>query len=152
MSDSSTPVPAGAAPHDDHGAHHTNYVKIWGILLVLLVVSVVGPMLGHPVLTMVTAFGIAFVKAFLVIKYFMHLTVEKKYVGFLLLTMLAIMLVFVGGVAPDVMKHEGQRWKNAAAIDVVEKGLKANAEHPHGEGHGEAHPEGAVPPPAAAPH
>ncbi len=140
MSDSSTPA---AAAHDAHGAHHTNYVKIWAILLGLLVVSVVGPMLGHPVLTMITAFGIAFVKAFLVIKYFMHLTVEKKYIGFLLLTMLAIMLVFVAGVAPDVMKHEGQRWTNNAAIDAVEKGLKEGGGH-HGE-----HPAEA---PKAEPH
>lgn len=127
-SDTSTPS-SGAHGH----AHHTNYVKIWAILLVLLVLSVVGPMLGHPVLTMVTAFGIAFVKAFLVIKYFMHLTIEKKYIGFLLLTMLAFMLVFVGGVAPDVMKHEGQRWVNTSAQDAVKKGLEAD------KGHHEAH-------------
>lgn len=137
--DSHTP----AAPDAAHGeAHHTNYVKIWGILLVLLVVSVVGPMLGHPVLTLVTAFGIAFVKAFLVIKYFMHLTVEKKYIGFLFLTMLAFMLIFVGGVSPDVMKHEGRNWTNTSAQDVVKAGLEADAHA--GGGHGEA--------PAAAPH
>jgi caa(3)-type oxidase subunit IV len=147
MSDTATaPAPVG----DGHGhadAHHTNYVKIWGILLGLLVVSVVGPMIGIPILTLITAFGIALVKAYLVIKYFMHLTVEKKYVGFLLLTMLAFMLVFVGGVSPDVMKHEGQRWVNTAAKDVVEKGLKNT-----GEGHGsDAHPA-AAPAPAAPPH
>lgn len=135
MSDATTP--ANNAPHDAHGGgHHTSYVKIWAILLALLVVSVVGPMLGNPILTLFTAFGIALIKAFLVIKYFMHLTVEKKYIGFLLLTMLAFMLVFIGGVAPDVMKHEGQRWTNTAAIEVVEKGLEAAK---HAEGHGEAH-------------
>ncbi len=144
MSTDAPTAPQGAAP-EPHGAHHTNYVKIWAILLGLLVVSVLGPMLGHPMLTLFTAFGIAFIKAFLVIKHFMHLTVEKKYIGFLLLTMLAFMLVFFGGVSPDVMKHEGQRWTNTAAIEVVEKGLKANAEH-HGEGHGEAPVEGAPAP------
>ena len=127
------PAPAGHG-HDGHGAHHTNYVKIWGILLGLLVVSVVGPMLGIPVLTLITAFGIAIVKAYLVIKYFMHLTVEKKYVGFLLLTMIAFMLVFVGGVSPDVMKHQGQNWTNTAAQDVVKKGLEADK-----AGHHDAH-------------
>lgn len=120
-----------SSAHAGH-THHYNYVKIWAILLALLVVSVVGPMLGHPMVTLLTAFGIAFVKAFLVIKYFMHLTVEKKYIGFLLLTMLAFMLVFVAGVAPDVMKHEGQRWVNTAAKEAVEKGQAATA---HGDAH-----------------
>jgi caa(3)-type oxidase subunit IV len=135
-SDASTPAAHGGG-HAGHTTHHYNYVKIWGILLVLLTLSIVGPMLGHPIVTLLTAFGIAFVKAFIVIKYFMHLTVEKKYVGFLLLTMLAFMLVFVGGVSPDVMRHEGQRWVNTAAQDVVTKGLAA--EKAGGEGHGEGH-------------
>lgn len=124
-SDATTP-----AAHGDHGGghagvHHYNYVKIWVVLLVLLAASILGPMIGIPIVTLITAFGIAFVKAFIVIKYFMHLTVEKKYVGFLLLTMIAFMVVFVGGVAPDVMRHEGQRWVNTAAQDVVTKGLAA---------------------------
>lgn len=136
MSDTSTPAHAEAA-HGGHTTHHYNYVKIWGILLVLLVLSVLGPMLGHPMLTLFTAFGIAFVKAFLVIKYFMHLTVEKRYIGFLLLAMLAFMVVFVGGTAADVMKHEGQRWTNTAAQDAVKKGLAEDAAG--GEGHGEQH-------------
>ena len=134
MSDTSThAADAGAA----HTTHHYDYVKIWGVLVVLLVLSVLGPMLGHPTVTLVTAFGIALIKAFLVIKYFMHLTVEKKYIGFLLLTMLAFMLVFVGGVAPDVMKHEGQRWVNTAAQDAVKKGLAEDTAN--GEDHGEEH-------------
>jgi caa(3)-type oxidase subunit IV len=141
---SSQTAPAGAA-HGGHTTHHYNYVKIWGILLVLLVLSVAGPMLGHPIVTLLTAFGIAFVKAFIVIKYFMHLTVEKKYVGFLLLTMVAFMLIFVGGVSPDVMRHEGQRWVNTSAQDVVTKGLaadKASEGHPEGHNeHNEGHPE-----------
>ena len=133
-SDTSTPAAGGG-----HTTHHYDYVKIWGGLVVLLVFSVLGPLIGIPWLTLLTAFGIAFVKAFLVIKYFMHLTVEKKYIGFLLLTMLAFMLIFVAGVSPDVMKHAGQRWDNTAAQDWVKKGLAEDAAHPEGEGHG-AHP------------
>ena len=26
--------------------HHTNYVKIWGILVVLLIISIIGPEIG----------------------------------------------------------------------------------------------------------
>lgn len=137
-SDASTLAHDAAPGGGGHTTHHYPYVKIWGVLLVLLALSILGPMLGHPIVTLLTAFGIAFVKAFIVIKYFMHLTVEKKYIGFLLLTMLAFMLVFVGGVSPDVMKHEGQRWVNTAAQDVVTKGLAADkAAEGHGEGHHE---------------
>ena len=64
---------------DEH-AHHTNYVKIWAILLVLLLISITGPMLEIRVVTLITAFGIAIVKAYIVAKNFMHLDVEKPIV------------------------------------------------------------------------
>ncbi|MFO0597815.1 MAG: cytochrome C oxidase subunit IV family protein [Myxococcaceae bacterium] len=127
------------AKHEDHSKH---YIKIWVALLVLLMVSLVPALVAQQMhlnitgIVVTTAFAVAFVKAYLVIKHFMHLTVEKKYVGFLMLTMLAFMLVFVGGVSPDVMKHEGQRWSNDAAKKVVEDGLmeeKSGEEHHGGE-------------------
>jgi caa(3)-type oxidase subunit IV len=96
-----------AAPHH----HETNYVAIWGVLCVLLVVSVVGPMAGVRFLTLITAFGIAIVKAYMVCRYFMHLNIEKKFVVYILGFMLALMLVFFGGVAPDVLEHEGLQWQ-----------------------------------------
>lgn len=110
-------------------AHHTSYVKIWGILLALLVVSVVGPMLGIRLVTLITAFGIAIVKAYLVAKHFMHVNLERKWVAYLLLAMIAMMVLMVGGVAPDVMKHEGQRWENTAAKRAVEKGAGQHEHH-----------------------
>jgi hypothetical protein len=57
---------------------HPNYVKIWIWLVVLLLISVAGPMLEIPAVTIITAFGIAFVKAFLVAANFMHLKFENK--------------------------------------------------------------------------
>ncbi len=90
--------------------HHPNYVKIWGILCVLLVISVAGPFLEIQVVTLITAFGIAIVKAYLVAANFMHLNVEKRYIVYLLTTMLVFMLLFFSAVAPDVMKHEGTNW------------------------------------------
>lgn len=97
---------------DAHAAHapHTNYVRIWAILCVLLVVSVIGPMFGIRLVTLVTAFGIAIVKAYMVCKYFMHLNIEQKFVGYILAAMLAFMLVFFGGTAPDVLEQDGQQW------------------------------------------
>lgn len=120
----------------------TNYVKIWAILVVLLVISVLGPEIGIQWITMITAFGIALVKAYLVIKYFMHLTVEPKYVIYLLVSMLAFSALFVAGVSADVMKHEGQNWDNVAAKAHVAKKLAEHAEqadHGHEHGAGESH-------------
>ena len=119
----------------DHGAtHHYNYVKIWGILCALLAVSVAGPELGIPIVTLITAFGIAFVKAGIVIKYFMHLTTEKSFVHYFLITALVFMVLFFAGTAPDVMNHEGQNWENVAAKESVIRGMEAGD---HGGDHGE---------------
>ncbi len=95
-----------------HGGGHGDafYIRIWGILLVLLIVSVIGPELGIRVVTLITAFGIAIVKAYMVGKHFMHLGIEKKWVVYLLLTMLAFMLLMFAGVAPDVLEHDGRNW------------------------------------------
>lgn len=150
MSDAhAAPAPAGGAPAGDghghaHGAgHHTNYVKIWGILCALLVVSVLGPMLEIKILTLITAFGIAFVKAYLVITRFMHLPVEKRFIPYMLGAMLALMALMVGAVSPDVLKHEGARWSNDAAKAAVERGMKLHpGAHHEGATHDAAPPAG----------
>jgi len=100
----------------DHAAHakphpHVNYVRIWQILLALLVVSVLGPLLGIKIVTLITAFGIAVVKAYLVVKNFMHLDVQPRFVAYMLGTALVFMLLFFAGTAGDVMKHSGDNWQ-----------------------------------------
>jgi len=98
----------------EHAEHHVNYVKVWVILLCLLVVSILGPMIGIQAITLITAFGIAIVKAYLVAKNFMHLNIEPRYAVYLLTTVLVFMLLFFAGTAPDVMKHEGTNWVKPA--------------------------------------
>ena len=93
-----------------HAHEHPNYIKIWAILLGLLCVSIAGPFLGIKVVTLITAFGIAIVKAYMVAKNFMHLNIERQYVVYLILTMLVFVLLFFAGVSPDVMKWEGDNW------------------------------------------
>jgi caa(3)-type oxidase subunit IV len=95
-------------------AHHTNYVKIWAILLGLLIVSVLGPMLEIRVVTLITAFGIACVKAYMVAKNFMHLNLAPRFITYLVATGLVFMLLFFAGTAPDVMKKEGSGWEKPA--------------------------------------
>lgn len=100
-------------PHPD-----SYYIKIWAVLLVLLVLSVLGPMIGHPTITLITAFGIAFVKAGLVCGYFMHLAVEKKFISYLLLASVLLMGVMFAGVAPDVLKGKGANWAKTVHITL----------------------------------
>jgi caa(3)-type oxidase subunit IV len=91
--------------------HHVNYVRIWQILLCLLVVSVLGPMIGIKIVTLITAFGIAVVKAYLVAKNFMHLNMQPRYVIYILGTTLVFVLLFFAGSAGDVMTHSGDNWQ-----------------------------------------
>jgi caa(3)-type oxidase subunit IV len=106
---------ASDAEHGAEGhAHHPDYVKIWAVLVVLLVISVVGPMFGVRVVTLLTAFGIAVVKAYLVARNFMHINVARRYVTYLVVTCLVFMLLFFSAVAPDVMKDSGTNWSKTA--------------------------------------
>ena len=137
---------------DAHAAHgDSHYVKIWAILLVLLSVSIVGPMVGIKWLTLITAFGIAIVKAYLVIVNFMHINMTPRFVVYVFTTTLIFMLLFFAGTAPDVMKSHGTNWEKPAWIaaekayaegDIVGASLGAVIQGGHAEGHAEGLPEG----------
>lgn len=126
---------APSAGHD-HGAGHGDghYIRIWAILLGLLVVSVVGPMAGIRWLTLITAFGIALVKAYMVVKNFMHLDVEKPIVHYIMITGLALMVLMYGALAPDVQKAEGQNWKKGPGFHHSFTTSKPTHHGAHSEG------------------
>jgi caa(3)-type oxidase subunit IV len=111
------------AAHGDHASHERHYFNVWVILLVLLIISFLGPIVGGKlhdagsitvhtarVITLITAFGIAVYKAWLVAKNFMHVTVQPRFVIYMLSTALVFMLLLYAGAAPDVMEHEGAHW------------------------------------------
>ena len=125
-----------AQPHA-HG-HHPNYVKIWAILVALLMVSVVGPMAGIRWLTLVAAFGVALVKAYMVAKNFMHLDVQKPIVHWILGAALSLMVLLYGALAPDVQKGAGQQWKKDAGFH---HSFTTSKPHEAGE-HAKGAPEG----------
>lgn len=112
--------------------HHPNYVKIWAILVVLLVITVIGPMAEIRALTLLTAFGVAIVKAYLVLKNFMHVNLAARYVGYLLATAIVFMVLFFAGAAPDVMNEAGRNWEKPswkAASAAVTTGEHEGAHH-----------------------
>jgi caa(3)-type oxidase subunit IV len=117
--------------HADTHTHHPNYVRIWAILTALLVVSVTGPMLGIRVVTLIAAFGIALVKAYLVAKNFMHLNLEKPIVHWLLGVALVLMVLLYAGVAPDVQKSSGQRWQKSAGFHYMSDQARGANEKEH---------------------
>ena len=116
----------------EHAEHaHPNYVRIWGILLALLVVSVAGPFLGIQWVTLITAFGIAVVKAYLVARNFMHINIEKRFIAYMTVTVLVFMFLFFAGTAPDVMKPEGHNWVKPSWLAAqVEGAPSSHGDHP----------------------
>jgi caa(3)-type oxidase subunit IV len=125
-----------AHAHADTHAPHRNYVKIWAILVGLLVVSVTGPMLGIRLVTLITAFGIAVVKAFLVAKNFMHLDIEKPIIRWLLAVGVALMVLLYAGVSPDIERSAGERWKKGPGFHPKDRvGHLESAEHGAAPGH-----------------
>ena len=111
------------AEQHDPGQHHPDYKKVYIALVILLAISVAGPHVGLKWLTLITAFGVALVKANLVVENFMHLKWEKVVAKWVLGVSLLLMALFFAGVAPDVMEHRGLRWVNDAALAAVARGI-----------------------------
>ena len=113
--------------HQQHPDSH--YIRIYFILLALLVVSILGPTLQIQLVTLITAFGIAVVKASLVIRHFMHLSIEKPIIKWLLAASVLLIALLWSGVAPDVQNHEGANWVNLAAQEAVARGIAEPEDH-----------------------
>ena len=92
------------------------YIKIYFLLLGLLVVSLIGPEIGIKWVTLITAFGIAIVKAYIVVAEYMHLKVEKKIAIYMLGLSLVMVFVFFIGTAPDVLSHKAEPWSRDGNI------------------------------------
>ena len=134
-----------AGHSEDKGLFGNHYVRVYAVLLILLAVSIVGPFVGEGlnrqvevfgrtfslgiVITLITAFGIAVVKAWLVIKNFMHLTIERVVPKLFLAASVLLLALFWGGVAPDVQLHSGRLWENDAAQAAVDRGIAEPEEH-----------------------
>lgn len=99
-----------------------HYIKIWVILLILLVISLVGPTIGIRAITILSAFGIAIVKAYLVARHFMHLAIEKKFITYMLVSMVLLAFLFFFGSAPDIMKPQGQFWEKTSFSSTPKHG------------------------------
>ena len=134
-----------AGHSEDSGFFGNHYVRIYLLLLALLAVSIAGPEVGERLdrevslfglrlglgvtLTLITAFGIAVWKAGLVIKHFMHLSIERPIAKIFLAASVLLLALLWGGVAPDVQLHEGRGWENLAAKEAIERGVAKAEDH-----------------------
>ena len=134
------------------GHKHPSYLKIYITLVVLFIVSVIGPEVApafgafaKPVV-LLTAFGIAIWKAYLVCVYFMHLKVEKIYAPYILLACLSLLFVFFFGTATDAMFANGHNWVKPMDEDKkVEEAMARSYvlnKDKHGYDHGDDHDSG----------
>jgi caa(3)-type oxidase subunit IV len=89
-----------------HGAER-GYVSIWVVLVLLLLVSVAAGSLGHRLLATGLIFGIAIVKAGLVVAQYMHLRLEPKWVAVMMGGAVFLMLVLFAGLYPDIVRVYG---------------------------------------------
>ncbi|MBG29541.1 MAG: caa(3)-type oxidase subunit IV [Opitutae bacterium] len=112
---------------EDEHHDHPDYKKIYYVLLVLLVVSIFGPELVKNIenriivvtVVLITAFVVAVIKAGMVAAWFMHMDIEKKIVWYLMAIVMLCMLVFFAGVAPDVLKTEGDNWEHIRDVGKI---------------------------------
>lgn len=90
--------------HDDHSAHHVNYIAVFAALCVFTLLSVVFDVLSfdNHLITIVLVLAVAVAKALCVMMFFMHLKFEGnwKYVLLAPTTILAIGLPLA--LMPDI--------------------------------------------------
>ena len=111
-----------------HDNHDRTYVVLWAVLLVALGVSLLLGQWASSTTVVALIFGIAAVKAVLVVGWYMHLAVEPAHLKLVMVGATAAVLCFFGGVYPDV----GRAWS------VVEQ--PAAAEHVLNQSKGHANP------------
>ena len=97
-------------PEEAHGHtvpmphHHVPYFLIFGCLIALTVITVLAAFIhfGTELITVGIALLIAFVKATLVARYFMHLKFEGKLIYLILFAPLALCVILVVALIPDI--------------------------------------------------
>jgi len=110
--------------------HHPNYTKVFYWLVGLAFVSFIGPEITeNRILILLAAFGIALVKAYLVVVNFMHLPMTPRYVTYMMATTLIFVALFFAATSPDIMKPDGSNWVKPAEQWQFDPPVAANAGH-----------------------
>jgi len=86
----------------------SRYVLVWAILVAALAISLGLGALGMSSALVVVVFAIAAVKAWLVLRYFMHLRGRPLMFPLLLLGAVAVIAVLYFGLVPDIVWVHGR--------------------------------------------
>ncbi len=110
---------------EEHAEHHgPSYFKTYIILMGLMLISLIGSEIGKATdiiaITLISAFGIAVVKAYLVAARFMHLNIEKRYIVYMLTTCVVFMFLFYSAIASDIQRDTGTNWTKPQWIEREE--------------------------------
>ncbi len=119
--------------HEEGKHEYPNYTKIYIALVVLLTISVLGNFTGIMWITLIIAFGVALLKANLVVQNFMHLKTERPIIKWMLTTSLMLVVLFLAGTMSDIMKHHGVQWVNVSAKEAIAQGIPLEPKQPKDE-------------------
>lgn len=91
------------------GTHRQpNYIAIWVILIAALIASVGLALLEQRRLAATLIFGLATIKAFLVIAYYMHLRWEPRFVVLVIVAGILTLAILFLGLMPDLVHVYGR--------------------------------------------
>jgi cytochrome c oxidase subunit 4 len=105
MSEATSRIPEPAHGHTEPTPHHAvPYVKVFGVLVVLTVVTVGVAFLGirSEIAKVLLALLIASIKASAVVLYFMHMKFEGKLIYLILVVPLCLCVLLIFALLPDV--------------------------------------------------
>lgn len=93
-----------------HAKVHTAgfYIKIWVALLIMLGVSIAIADIGHPIIATTMIFGIAIIKAILVTFFYMGLALEARYIPWIVISGLVVVIILFFGLMPDIVYIYGK--------------------------------------------
>ncbi len=83
-------------------------VQIWAALLVMLFVSLGLGTIHNHTLSTILVFGVATLKMFLVVNYYMGIRYEPKYILWMLLSAVVAMFVLYFALVPDIIWVNGR--------------------------------------------
>jgi cytochrome c oxidase subunit 4 len=92
-----------AASHRD-----VNYIAIWVVLVVALVVSLALAFLEQRRVAATIILALATVKAFLVLSYYMHLKFEPRFIAVTVAAGILCMAILFFGLVPDIVHVYGR--------------------------------------------
>jgi cytochrome c oxidase subunit IV len=104
------PATGHAEPHAVH--HHVNYFAVFGVLMVLTIITVAVAFLEikSEFVKVMLALAIASIKASAVVIYFMHLKFEGKLIYFILFVPLTFVFIVCAALIPDVVLPALKGW------------------------------------------